>query len=184
MHTAPVQQKGFTLVEAIVAIGLFTVVMVIAIGALLSVSDASKKSQAQRQVIDNVSFMLEDIARTVRAAAEVGCATPSQTDCSGNNLVVKQIVGTTETLIRYEFIPDDGTGRGVVEKDGVNITPPEVSVKAMEFGVYGASATDSFQPRVIMTLSGAIRQGTKYQSFINLQTTVTPRTLDSYTLIP
>jgi type II secretory pathway pseudopilin PulG len=57
---------GFTLVEVMISIGLFTVIMVIGIGAILGVNATNKKTQAMRTIIDNMSFVMEDMARSMR----------------------------------------------------------------------------------------------------------------------
>lgn len=47
-------QKGFTLVEMIVAIFVFSVVMVISTGALVSIIGANRKAQSVKSVMNNV----------------------------------------------------------------------------------------------------------------------------------
>lgn len=66
-------QKGFTLLEAMVAIAIFTIVMVIGISALLNVSATNKKAQNLRTIIDNLSFDMEDIARNFRLGSHFHC---------------------------------------------------------------------------------------------------------------
>lgn len=58
--------EGFTLVEVMIAIGLFTVIMTIGIGAILGVNSTHRKTQSLRTVIDNLSFVMEDMARSMR----------------------------------------------------------------------------------------------------------------------
>lgn len=59
-------QKGFTLVEMIISLALFTVVAVIAIGALLRITDANKKSHTLKIAINNLNFALESMSREMR----------------------------------------------------------------------------------------------------------------------
>ncbi len=66
-------QKGFTLVEVMIAIGLFVVVMVFGIGSVLSTNTAHKKSQSQRAINDNLSFVTEDMSRNVRLGSNYRC---------------------------------------------------------------------------------------------------------------
>ncbi len=58
--------QGFSLLELIVAVGLFAVVATIAIGALLAISKAGKKAFYIQTNQDNVRFTLETIAREAR----------------------------------------------------------------------------------------------------------------------
>lgn len=66
-------QKGFTLVEVMIAIGLFVVVMVFGIGSVLSTNTAHKKSQSQRAINDNLSFVIEDMSRNIRLGSNYRC---------------------------------------------------------------------------------------------------------------
>jgi prepilin-type N-terminal cleavage/methylation domain-containing protein len=44
-------QKGFTLVEVMIAVGLFVVVMIAGVGAVLSANSSHKKTQSQRAIL-------------------------------------------------------------------------------------------------------------------------------------
>lgn len=66
-------REGFTLIEVMISIGLFTVVMVIGIGAILGVSSTHRKNQAMRAVVDNLSFLMEDMARSIRLGGYYVC---------------------------------------------------------------------------------------------------------------
>ncbi|MDO8493450.1 MAG: type II secretion system protein [bacterium] len=69
--------RGFTLIEIIVATSLFTVVMLVTVGALLSLNDASRKAQSLRTVIDNLNFAVEDMNRKIRTGDSYHCYTES-----------------------------------------------------------------------------------------------------------
>lgn len=62
-------QKGFTLVEMIVSLAIFAIVAVVAVGALLKVTDANKKSQTLKTAINNLNFALESMSREMRVGA-------------------------------------------------------------------------------------------------------------------
>lgn len=62
-------QKGFTLVEMIVSLAIFAIVAVVAVGALLKVTDANKKSQSLKTAINNLNFALESMSREMRVGA-------------------------------------------------------------------------------------------------------------------
>lgn len=67
------QQKGFTLVEMIVALAIFAIVALVAIGALLKVTDANKKSQSLKTAINNLNFALESMSREMRVGFNYAC---------------------------------------------------------------------------------------------------------------
>ena len=64
---------GFTLIELMVSISIFSVVMIIVIGALISLNDANKKAQALRAVVDNLNFAIEDMTRNIKTGSEYSC---------------------------------------------------------------------------------------------------------------
>ncbi|PJE73761.1 MAG: hypothetical protein COV02_00920, partial [Candidatus Terrybacteria bacterium CG10_big_fil_rev_8_21_14_0_10_41_10] len=65
---------GFTLIELIVALGLFAVVMTISVGAFLNISDIQKKSESLRNVSDNMSFTIEMMTRDIREGYDYSCS--------------------------------------------------------------------------------------------------------------
>ncbi len=67
------KQKGFTLIEVMIAVGLFVVIMVFGIGSVLSTNNAHKKSQSQRAINDNLSFVIEDMSRNIRLGSNYRC---------------------------------------------------------------------------------------------------------------
>ncbi len=70
-------QKGFTLVEMIVALAVFTVVALIAVGALLKITSANKKSQTLKTTINNLNFALESMSREIRTGSTYQCGVTS-----------------------------------------------------------------------------------------------------------
>lgn len=68
-------QKGFTLIEIIVSLAIFTIVAVIAVGAFLKIVDANTKSQTLKTAINNVNFALESMTREMRVGSIYTCYT-------------------------------------------------------------------------------------------------------------
>jgi prepilin-type N-terminal cleavage/methylation domain-containing protein len=66
-------KKGFTLVEMMVAIAVFSVVMVTAMSALLNVIDANNKARSIKTAVNNVSFALESISKDMRMGTHYAC---------------------------------------------------------------------------------------------------------------
>jgi Tfp pilus assembly protein PilE len=64
---------GFTLVEIMVATSIFMIIMLVALGALISSSDTAKKSQALRTAMDNVNFAMESMTRSLRMGTDYYC---------------------------------------------------------------------------------------------------------------
>ena len=58
--------SGYTLVELIVAVGLFALVMLLAAGAYLMMIGVNRQAQGIATGIDNLSFALETMTRSIR----------------------------------------------------------------------------------------------------------------------
>lgn len=71
-----VQAKtGFTLVEIMVAISIFSIVAVIATGAFISANEVNKRAQAIKIVMDNLSFAINSITLKMKQGKGYQCIT-------------------------------------------------------------------------------------------------------------
>ena len=66
-------KAGFTIIELMVSVGLFTIVMVLGVGAVLNANLVHKKTQSQAAVLDNLNFAMEDMARNMRLGTGFRC---------------------------------------------------------------------------------------------------------------
>jgi prepilin-type N-terminal cleavage/methylation domain-containing protein len=69
------KEHGFTLVEMIVSLAIFTLVAVVAVGALLKIVSANKKSHTMKTAMTNLNFALESISREMRVGTNYYCVT-------------------------------------------------------------------------------------------------------------
>src|SRR3989338_6356066 len=67
------KQKGFTIIEMMISVALFSIIMTMGIGALLNANSLHKKSQKLRAIIDNLNFVMEDISRNIRLGTDYSC---------------------------------------------------------------------------------------------------------------
>src|SRR3989344_1317808 len=84
-------QKGFTLVEMIVSAGLFAVVMLVSVTALLSLVDANRKTQALHSVMNNLNIALDSMVRSLRMGSVYHCGSGEYSlarDCSNGDMVL------------------------------------------------------------------------------------------------
>lgn len=179
------QQAGFTLVEMIVGVFLFTVVMLVAVGALVSILDANRRAQANKAVMNNLHFALESMTREIRVGRDYetvggeetfsftdkdGCSiTYTRTDVDGDGSleIVRSVVNSTDTCTKSD-------------SDSVPMTAPEVTVSLLEFYVGGTDPgpDDMVQPHVIIIVRGSAGLTERTRVPFNLQTFVTQRFLD------
>jgi prepilin-type N-terminal cleavage/methylation domain-containing protein len=71
------RNKGFTLVEIMVALTIFSVLMVSSVGVLLVMIDANAKAQAIYAASTNLSFALDSMTRDMRTGYHYYCVTGS-----------------------------------------------------------------------------------------------------------
>jgi prepilin-type N-terminal cleavage/methylation domain-containing protein len=76
-------QQGFTLIEMIVSLAIFSFVITIAVGALLMLMNTNKQLQGEQSVMTNLSFALDSMTREIRTGTFYYC--DSQPSNSGTN---------------------------------------------------------------------------------------------------
>ena len=181
---------GFTLIELMVAVSIFTLVMTISMGSILAVFDANKKSQTLRAVMDNVNFTLEGMTRAIRFGRDYHCgsggdtAQPFSCDDGRTSLSVLDQNGKKHTYTLNTIT--NRIERTIDDRTPYPVTSPDVTINKLTFYVLGAypycslgcSPTDMLQPRVIMVVGGHSGVKPNIKSSFSLQTTVSQRAFD------
>ncbi len=92
-------KKGFTLIEIIVALMIFSIVGVVALTALVRIIDANKKAQTIQDAVIGMSFTMESMTRELRTGSKYLCKTISQgfdlTIDNGNTITQQNVTGCT-----------------------------------------------------------------------------------------
>ncbi len=65
--------RGFTLIEIIVSLAIFSIVATVALGALVRIVSANKKAQTLQSAITNLNFALDSISREMRVGLAYHC---------------------------------------------------------------------------------------------------------------
>src|SRR3989344_7817509 len=154
-------KKGFTLVELMVSISLFTIVMTISMGSIFSVFNTNKKSESLRAVMDNLNFTLEAMTRTVRFGTNYHCdvtvgVISVPRDCaSGADSF--SVLDSNGQQVSYKL---SGTriARSINGGADYFLTSSDVTIQKLKFFVFGSTlysnGGDLFQPQVIMVIGG------------------------------
>lgn len=170
------EPKGFTLLEMMVATGIFSVVIIIAIGAMISLNQAQIKAANIQNIQDNVRFALESMTKEIRTGTQfsvAGCSFSGCTEITFFNEGVNLGYCLSGDVIR-RFLPPVDCG------SGSPITSDAVSIKKMLFYLVGQNAGPSDgQPRATIIIEAQSRNSAlQLETHFNLQTTVTPRRRD------
>jgi prepilin-type N-terminal cleavage/methylation domain-containing protein len=179
--------EGFTLIELMVSLSLFTIIVLAAIASLYTVNGASRKVQAMRTALDNLNFAIESMSRTIRTGTDVGCNGNPHTDCTieqgpGGDIIVRSTLGFVGNVryLRCDGCNPNGTSSVQKWQQGgspVEITSPEIDVQNLTFYVSGADTADGVQPSVTMFIQGVATAGGTIAPFA-VQTHITQRTAE------
>jgi len=172
-------RNGFTIIEMIMAVAVFTVVSLIATGALLAIADANKKAQTFKSVVNNVNFALESMARNLRTGSNYSSEAFLQTSsCSTGYKVGISFTSQEDESVSY-FLFGTQIMRQVNGGTAVGITAPEVKITRLCLEILGTESGDNIQPNVLMIVGGLMEGKTKLQSRFDIQTLITQRIIDN-----
>ncbi len=165
------KSAGFTLVEIMVSVALFTIVVTISMGALLTIVDTNRKAQTLQLVMNNLNFAVESMVREMREANSFAVDSTSRILTIGR---IDDVNGTPRADVTFSLETINGIGT-LVRKEGTGekeaLTAEGISVDALWFQKVGDTPA-----RVILVLKGhstITKAGT--QSDFSIQTTVAQR---------
>ncbi len=170
-------KKGFTLIEVIVAVGIFSLVMMVALGAIISIVGANKKAQALHNVINNLNLAVESMVREMRTGYDYECGTGDEcTSFAFKSKQINQDISGAPVAVVYE-LKNNSIQKSV---DGgssfLQITSDDVNIEILKFYAVGIN-DDTKQPLVLMVLKGTAMVGGKESQF-NIQTLISQRLLN------
>lgn len=188
--------RGFTLIEMMVSVSIFSIVMLIGVGALLSLVETNRRAQSINSVINNLNAALESMSRTIRVGTNYYCQGSAVPPSPAVLATAKSCLGGG-LLFAFEASdgdPNDPNDQVVYRLNGtqlersldsgltwVALTAPEVSIESFNFFVVGAESFsgsgDLSQPRVIMKIRGSAGTA-KDKTEFNVETMVVQRIID------
>src|SRR3989344_861635 len=171
---------GFTLVEIIVALGIFVTTVTIAIGSLVGLYSANNKSQALSSVINDLNYSIENMTRTIRFATVFHCCSSgtltSPQSCNNGDTFFAVSTSSTPTIYRLQNNKLEQSTNSGASYDP--ITSSEVTIQYARFYVFNTTKGDSNQPYAILVLKGFAGDKPGEQSVFDIQTKISQRELD------
>lgn len=196
--------QGFSLIEVLVSLSIFTVVMTISIGALMVVINANSKAQNTQAVMTNISYALDSITREIRTGTDYYCGSVASLPVSGVSVANCPAGGVALSFNEggqslTDNTPNDsrrialrladgtiqrrlGNGDGDSDtneaEDWMPLTSTNVRIDTFEVVVTGTDKGEGEAPSVTLYLSGTAGPDDGTESDFNIQTTVVQQLFD------
>lgn len=174
------KEKGFTLIELMVSITLFSVVLVVTLGTIITIADSNKKARSLMSVMNNLNFSIDSMTRSIKSGK---ITSGTGVSGGGNCFTTEQInyddEGTfNREQVSYCFVEDGDQGRidKTVGGNTIALTSPDVDIDFLDFKAFTGGSSN--QPRVSIVLEGTVRISEKISSRFTIQTTVAQRQLN------
>ncbi len=176
------KNKGFTLIEMLVSVALFSIVLTIAIGSIITIIDVNRKSQTLTLVMNNLNFALESMTRTIKTATMIHTSGSliyfkeqydKETDIGGD-WVAYNWNESESTLERCKDEYRSGIDPSC--SDFVPIISSQIKVEAFRMEILRDEEDEQW--RIFMVARGKAQLSPKISSDFSVQTTVTPRRLN------
>ena len=174
--SADKRSRGFTLIEIIVSLAIFSIVATVALGALVKIISTNKKAQSLQSSLTNLSFGLESMSRELRAGTRYQPITngiifdstkkdPLSPSCSLKYSY--RFSGTGP----YELQKAEQTSCSsiIVESDYASILSPNITLTGYRFDVNAGT-----YPLIAIYLSGYAGIRERERTYFEVQTAVSP----------
>lgn len=178
--------RAYTLIEVMVAVGIFFTLVAAPAGFFVSSLQAQQKTLASQELVDGISYALEHMSRSLRMAkkdldnsCDIGENMNYGVTREGKGIKFKNYQG-----ICQEFFWDASDNRLKEIKEGGGVVP--LTAEKLEVLSFKIGSSDSWdqgdqdQPRVTLSLMVKNKRSVKLelQPTIKIQTTISQRNLD------
>ena len=195
-------KKGFTLIEMLVTVGLFAIIITIAVGGFVNAERTQRQVSSLISAQSNVSLALEQMSREIRTGY-LFCHDPGVSQYSSRcddqystSTPTCAVVSSSDpnspwTCPSLDFYDANGNEINYSWADGaltesVNSSTPQsitgntVSVKYLQFQLFGQTEGDQWPPRITISIgiAASSTDPAVMNDVFNLETTVSARTID------
>lgn len=187
------KRKGFTLVETLVSLFIFSIISILLINFFVSVLDIQKRILKNQELLNQSSYVLEYMAKAIRMAEK-----DLTGDCIGLSYAEQNYIVSGSSLIFLTYDPKDSSYKclqfllssGVIEERrspdryssnlgaAQSITSSSVSVDNLWFDVKGDLEGDEVQPKTTIVIKMTSLPSKINSPNIIVQTTISQRQLD------
>ncbi|MDB4984360.1 MAG: hypothetical protein JWM20_539 [Patescibacteria group bacterium] len=119
--------------EVMVSVSIFAIIVTVGIVSLLTINDAYRKSQTERQAIDSMTYMLESMSRRIRTAL-TWSATSFGSPSSSFSFADQDLIGVNyhwdgSDKLFMDIVTDPGSvSTAVPVANNYDLTPAQVHI--------------------------------------------------------
>lgn len=174
--------RGYSLLELIVSLGIFSLVMLVVLGAYLTLISLDRQARASNQLAASLSFAVDSMSRSLRTGTNYACnANQASPNCSSGASKI-EFTDAEGQQITYLLMASGRigqcTGALCVDATAVPLTDPRISISSLRFYVRGAESSDAVQPHVTFAVTGSMTTDAGESTQFSVQTGATQRLID------
>lgn len=174
------------MVEMIVSLAIFTVVALVAVGALVKIMDANRKSLTLKTSINNLNFALESMAREMRMGRNYSCTGGMCNNPNANSYweltfssSKRDPTNTCNLKFGYKYVNADKTfykaektdcSSNFSTSDFLPLISPDITITRADISV-----DNTYQPKVFLYIDGSSGIREKDKTAFSIQTTISQR---------
>ncbi len=162
---------GFTIIELIVSIAVFSVAITLGVTAVISVMYANRSSQASNLAMSNLSLAIEAMNRSIRVGYSYQLSSDSLTYIPANGIgtITYEYDADAKSIVRTIDDPDNGQSVNTV-------TAPEVIIEELRFQLQSVSGE---QPKVLILIKGRSSANDAQSGLFYMQSMVSQRLIET-----
>lgn len=170
------KEKAFTLIEMLVSMALFSIVIVIVLGSIMTIVDSNRKARSLMTVMNNLNFTVDAMTRSFKTGSDAGLldSRTFRTDEIDYDETEDSVTVIKKTV---EYSISELDGMGIIYKNGQPLTSPDIDIDIDE-SEFILENQGSPQPYLIIKLVGEARVSPTITSSFEIQTSVSQRKLE------
>ena len=173
------KKNGFTLVEMMVTVIIFSIIAGVAIGVFVSAIQFQRYSLTRQQLLDQTSYAMEYMSRAIRMAKKDDgtCGFSGKNYNYTASSIQFQTYGGVCQTFSLDSSSIKATKTGVNGYNNIDLTSDDFEIIPFSFQVLGDNPGDNIQPKVMIFLEIKAK-GSGQQPAMKIQTTISQRNLD------